>query len=199
MLSKSKSPIPATVDGYIAGFSDTQKTYLEAMRRILKAALPKAEERISYQMPSYWQEGVLVYFGAWKTHIGLYPASSGLGAFAKELARYVQTRGSIHFPYDEPLPKSLITRIAKFRVEENLLRRAAKKKTGTAKKRLPDPLLARLSGPARRALESIGVGTAKQLSRHAETEILSLHGMGPASMPLLRTALKTAGLAFKKG
>jgi uncharacterized protein YdhG (YjbR/CyaY superfamily) len=230
MRSKPKSPSSPSVDGYIAGFTGAQAARLREMRRILKAAVPKAEEKISYQMPSYWLEGVLVYFGAWNTHIGFYPASAGMERFGEELAGYVQTKGSIHFPYDKPLPKDLIVRIARFRVEENLARAAAKRKAGPSKsarmksakvcpnghpftktsdcptcpvcekeKRLPDPLLAGLSAPARRALESIGVGTAKQLARHTEKEILGLHGMGPASLPVMKAALKKAGLAFKKG
>lgn len=109
-----------SIDEYIATFpKDTQKI-LKDIRATIKAAAPNAEEKISYQMPTFFLNGNLVHFAAFKNHIGLYPTPSGTEAFKKEIARYKAAKGSIRLPLDEPMPLNLISRIVKFRVAENL-------------------------------------------------------------------------------
>jgi uncharacterized protein YdhG (YjbR/CyaY superfamily) len=108
------------VDEYIAGFpKDTQKMLKQLRETIIKAA-PGAEELISYQMPAYKYHGTLVYFAGYKNHIGFYPTASGIEAFKKELSVYKGAKGSVQFPLDKPLPVSLISKIVKFRMKENL-------------------------------------------------------------------------------
>lgn len=111
---------PVDVNGYIAGFpKDTQKMLEELRSTILKAA-SGAEEGISYQMPAYKYNGMLVYFAGYKSHIGFYPTPSGIEAFKKELSVYKGAKGSVQFPLDKPLPLQLITKIVKFRIKESL-------------------------------------------------------------------------------
>jgi uncharacterized protein YdhG (YjbR/CyaY superfamily) len=120
-----------SIDEYIATFPDEIQKILEELRAAIKAAAPDAVEKISYQMPTFFLKGNLVYFAAWKNHIGLYATPSGNEAFKKELSIYESAKGSIKFPIDRPLPLELITRIVKFRVAENLKRaeiKASKKK-----------------------------------------------------------------------
>jgi uncharacterized protein YdhG (YjbR/CyaY superfamily) len=109
-----------SVDAYIATFPKETQKILEELRATIKAAAPEAKEKISYQMPAFALKGNLVYFAAWKNHIGFYPTSSGTEAFKKELSIYESAKGSVKFPIDKPLPLELITKIVKFRVTENL-------------------------------------------------------------------------------
>ena len=109
----------ATVDDYIAGFPSPLKKLLSAMRKTIKSAAPNAEELISYQMPAYKYKGVLVYFAAFEKHIGFYATPTGHSAFKKELSQYKTGKGSVQFPYTEPLPLDLVKRIVQFRVKEN--------------------------------------------------------------------------------
>lgn len=116
-----------SIDEYIATFPEDRQALLEAVRATIKAAAPGAEERISYQMPAFVLNGNLVYFAAWKNHIGFYPASGGVSeAFKDELSAYESAKGSIRFPTSRPLPVELISRIVQFRVAENLNKAAAK-------------------------------------------------------------------------
>ncbi len=116
-----------SIDEYIATFPDDIQIILQELRATIKAAAPKAKEKISYQMPAFAQEGNLVYFAAWKNHIGFYPGSGAVtDAFKDELSIYDSTKGSIHFPLDKPLPIPLITDIVAFRVAENLQKAAQK-------------------------------------------------------------------------
>ena len=109
-----------SIDEYIATFpEETQKILLE-IRAAIKAAAPNAEEKISYQMPTFFLKGNLVHFAAFKNHIGFYPTPSGIQAFKKELSMYEGAKGSVQFPIDKPLPLELIRKIVKFRVVENL-------------------------------------------------------------------------------
>ncbi len=117
------------IDEYIATFPEDVQALLQAVRATIHAAAPDAEERISYQMPAFAQEGNLVYFAALKNHIGFYPTSSGIAAFQQELSAYESSKGAVKFPKDQPLPMELITRIVRFRVTENLNRAAAKSRT----------------------------------------------------------------------
>ena len=119
---KSKQPAPVTIDEYIAGFPPTVRRLLRQVRATIRKAAPKAEEKISYQIPTFFLHGNLVHFGAFKNHIGFYPAPMGLKAFEKELSKYEGAKGSVRFPLDQPMPLGLITRIVKFRVKKNLER-----------------------------------------------------------------------------
>ena len=131
MMDQRKSGF-SSIDEYIASFPEDKQALLESIRVTIKAAASEAEERISYGMPTFALNGNLVYFAATKNHIGLYPASSGVPeAFRNELSRYKGTKGSVHFPYSQPLPLELITRIVQFRVAENQKNAEAK----AAKKR----------------------------------------------------------------
>lgn len=113
-------------DEYIAMFPTEVQEVLEKLRQTIKNAAPQAEETISYQMPAFKLHGSLVYFAAYKKHIGFYPTTSGISAFKEHLTNYEVSKGTIKFPINEPLPFDLITTIVKFRVEENL-RKAVEK------------------------------------------------------------------------
>jgi uncharacterized protein YdhG (YjbR/CyaY superfamily) len=116
-----------SIDEYIATFPEEKQALLEAVRATIKAAAPGAEETISYQMPTFVLNGHLVYFAAWKNHIGLYPASGGVSeAFKDELSPYASAKGSVRFPISQPLPLNLISKIVQFRVSENINKAAAK-------------------------------------------------------------------------
>jgi uncharacterized protein YdhG (YjbR/CyaY superfamily) len=108
------------VDAYIAGFPESTQALLQQIRETIKAAAPGAEEVISYQMPAYKLNGMLVYFAGYDKHVGFYPTASGIDAFKQEFSRYKWSKGAVQFPLDEPLPLDLITRIVKFKVRENL-------------------------------------------------------------------------------
>ena len=125
---RSNKTVPTSIDEYIAAFPQDVQAILEKIRETIRNAAPGAEEKISYQLPTFTQKGTLVHFGAFKNHIGFYPASTGIEKFKKELSIYQSAKGSVQFPYDMPIPYSLIGRIVKFRVRENLEREKAKGK-----------------------------------------------------------------------
>lgn len=109
----------STIDDYIASFPGPVQQKLEKIRLTIREAAPEAEETISYQMPAFKLNGILVYFAAFKNHIGFYPTPSGIVAFSEELAPYKPAKGSVKFPMDEPMPLDLIQRITQHRVMEN--------------------------------------------------------------------------------
>lgn len=113
---------PDAIDAYIAQFRGKVQERLKTVRKIIRDAAPEAEEKISYRMPTFVLHGDLVYFAAFKHHIGLYPLPSGVEAFMSELSAYRSGKASIQFPMDQPLPADLISRIVKFRVAENTKR-----------------------------------------------------------------------------
>jgi uncharacterized protein YdhG (YjbR/CyaY superfamily) len=108
-----------TVDQYIADFPKDVQPVLQELRSTIKKVAPQAEEVISYNMPAFRQDGVLVYYAANKAHIGFYPLPSAIVAFKKELEPYVTSKGAIQFPLDKKLPVALVKNIVKFRVLEN--------------------------------------------------------------------------------
>jgi uncharacterized protein YdhG (YjbR/CyaY superfamily) len=110
----------STIDEYIATFPEEIQAILQEIRDTIRAAAPDAEEKISYQMPTFFLKGNLVHFAAFKNHIGFYPTPGGVEVFKEEIARYQAAKGSIRFPLAEPMPLDLITRIVKMRVAENL-------------------------------------------------------------------------------
>ena len=107
------------IDDYIVSYPLEVQESLKQMREAVRNAAPETEEIISYQMPAYREQGVLVYFGAFKNHIGFFPTASAIQYFQEELASFKTSKGTIQFPYSEPLPLDLITRIVRFRVQEN--------------------------------------------------------------------------------
>ena len=109
-----------TVDGYIKTFPKDVQSILQRMRRTISEAAPEAVEAISYQIPTFKLNGNLVWFAAFKKHIGFYPTMSGIEAFKKELSPYKRAKGSVQFPLDKPIPYDLVKRIVMFRVKENL-------------------------------------------------------------------------------
>jgi len=117
-----------TVDEYIGTFPVATKKIMQQVRKTIIDAAPEAEEVISYNMPAYKQEGMLVFFAAYKEHIGFYPTPGGIEAFKKELSVYNSAKGSVQFPIDKPMPLALITKIVKYRVKENIEKASLKKK-----------------------------------------------------------------------
>ncbi len=111
---------PANIDDYISGFAGPVQKRLREMRALIKKAAPGAKEVISYQMPAFRQNSVLVYFAAHTSHIGFYPTASGIQAFRTEFSNYKSSKGAVQFPIDEQLPAVLITRIVTFRLKEDL-------------------------------------------------------------------------------
>jgi uncharacterized protein YdhG (YjbR/CyaY superfamily) len=118
-----------TIDEYILQFPPEVQEILKTLRKVIKEAAPDAQEKISYQMPAFVLHGNLVYFAAFKNHIGFYPTSSGIAAFTHELSEYKGGKGSVQFPIKKPLPYELISRIVKFRAAENIKRAEDKLKT----------------------------------------------------------------------
>jgi uncharacterized protein YdhG (YjbR/CyaY superfamily) len=117
----------STIDEYIAQFPADISQKLQELRETIKAAAPAAQEKISYQMPTFYLHGNLVHFAVHTSHIGFYPAPSGIEAFKQELAPYKSSKGAIQFPINEPLPLDLVKKIVKFRVEENINKADSKK------------------------------------------------------------------------
>jgi uncharacterized protein YdhG (YjbR/CyaY superfamily) len=111
-----------SIDEYIATFPEEIQIILEELRATIRASAPDAEEKISYQMPTFALKGNLVHFAAFRNHIGFYPRSSArvIQAFKPELSMYLGAKASLKFPIEKPLPLKLISKIVKFRVAENL-------------------------------------------------------------------------------
>ena len=108
-----------TIDEYIATFPKSVQVILEEFRQAIKDAAPEAEETISYQMPAFKQNGVLVWFAAFKNHVGFFPKVSAIEAFKEQLSSYQTSKGTIQFPINEPIPLDLVKEIVKFRIKEN--------------------------------------------------------------------------------
>lgn len=109
-----------TIDDYIAACPENVREQLRELRATIRAAAPEAQEKISYQMPTFALNGNLIHFAAYKNHIGIYPTPSGITEFKEALAGYKQAKGSVQFPLTQPLPLELIAQIVRFRVQENL-------------------------------------------------------------------------------
>ncbi len=120
--------MPKDVDSYITAFPMDVQARLKNVRRTIRAAAPKATEVISYNIPAYRQNGMLVYFAGFKNHIGLYPPVRGNVALERAVARYAGPKGNLKFSHDEPLPLGLIARIVRHRVRQDGAKAAAKKK-----------------------------------------------------------------------
>jgi len=109
----------STIDEYIAQFPEEVRGILEQVRQTIRLAAPEAQERMSWQMPTFWQQENLIHFAAAKKHLGIYPSDSGVRAFADRLKGYKTSKGAIQFPLTEPLPLELIAEITRFRVQES--------------------------------------------------------------------------------
>jgi uncharacterized protein YdhG (YjbR/CyaY superfamily) len=109
-----------SIDEYILQFPTEIQEILKMFRKVIKESAPDAEEKISYQMPTFVLHGNLVHFAAHKNHIGFYPTPSGIDAFKHELSEYKGAKGSVQFPIEKPMPYELISKIVKFRVAENI-------------------------------------------------------------------------------
>lgn len=110
---------PKTVDAYIALQNEEVRPYLEKVRAAIKSAVPQAEERISWSMPTFWKGRNLIHFAANKKHIGLYPGDEAVAFFTEELKDYKTSKGTIQIPYSEELPPELIAKIALWCCEKN--------------------------------------------------------------------------------
>ena len=127
IVAASKAKTPKDMDEYIAGFPKDIQEILEKIRMTISNAAPVAQETIKYQMPTFTLEGNLVYFAAFKKHIGFYPPTL-IKDRMDELSAYAGPKGSLLFPLDKPIPFDLISEIVSVRVRENLARAQAKKK-----------------------------------------------------------------------
>jgi len=116
------------VDEYIAAFPPGVRTILRKIRTTVAATAPNASEKISYRMPAFAQDGILIYFAAFKNHIGVFPPVSGNPRLERALTRYKGPKGNLKFPIDEPVPYHLITRIVALRLRQNAAKAAAKRK-----------------------------------------------------------------------
>ena len=116
---------PKTIDEYLAALSDDKRAALEKLRKTIRAAAPKAQECISYQLPAFRLDGrVLVAFGAAANHCAFYPGSgTTVAAHADLLKGYDTSKGTIRFPVDKPLPAALVRKLVKARIAENVARR----------------------------------------------------------------------------
>ncbi|NMN39115.1 iron chaperone [Pedobacter sp. SG918] len=114
-----EQPKPENIDQYIANFPIETQKLLHQIRETIHKAVPEANEVISYGMPAFKQNSVLVYFAGYAKHIGFYPTGSGIEAFKEEFTQYKWSKGAVQFPLNKPLPLDLITRIAKFKAERD--------------------------------------------------------------------------------
>jgi uncharacterized protein YdhG (YjbR/CyaY superfamily) len=121
-------PTPTNIDEYIAGFSPDVQTILETIRETIRHAAPDAQETISYRMPAFTLKGTLVYFAAFKKHIGLYPPITGDSKLEKAISPYSGEKGNLRFPLDQPIPYRLIERIVKHRARQNFARVSTRRK-----------------------------------------------------------------------
>jgi uncharacterized protein YdhG (YjbR/CyaY superfamily) len=126
LMKNHRSP-PRSIDAYIASFSPEVQSILEKIRLTIREAAPEAEEKISYQMPTFALMGNLIHFAAFKKHIGLYPPVKGDEKLQAEISPYQGEKGNLRFPLDEPIPYSLISRVVKFREKEQLARAESKR------------------------------------------------------------------------
>jgi uncharacterized protein YdhG (YjbR/CyaY superfamily) len=124
---KSSRKSASDVDRYLATVPKDARAALARLRKIIRAAAPKATETISYQMPAYKYHGLLVAFAAFKDHCSFFPGAAGMKALQHELKAYDTSKGTIRFPIDKPLPAVLVKKLVKARIKENEARRAAKK------------------------------------------------------------------------
>lgn len=129
--NEENQPIPETIDAYIAAFPPEVREELTKFRRLIREAAPGAQEKIAYRMPAYTLHGTLVYFAAFKKHIGFYPSGSAIVAFKDDLSPYKSSKGAVQFPLGQPLPYDLLRRIVAYRAAENSEKAGRKPKSGS--------------------------------------------------------------------
>ena len=120
-------PGSKAIDAYIAAQTPEARVILRKIRATVRAAAPGAQETISYRIPAFALHGALVYFAAFKHHIGFYPPVRGDAALQRAVAGYAGPKGNLKFPLDEPIPYGLITRIVRLRVKQNRAKAMARK------------------------------------------------------------------------
>ncbi|MBL8141708.1 MAG: DUF1801 domain-containing protein [Acidobacteria bacterium] len=121
--------VPTTIDDYIAESPEVVRPILEEIRRVIRLAAPDATEVISYRMPAFKGRGILVYFAAFKAHIGIFPPVSGEPALERAIAPYAGPKGNLKFPLDRPMPYDLIERIVRLRVLQDAAKASARSAT----------------------------------------------------------------------
>lgn len=114
------TPAYQTIDEYIRLYPQKIQDLMETLRKVIQEEAPQSIERIAYGMPTFWQEGNVCHFAAFKNHIGFFPGSNGVAAFKSELGAYKTSKGTIRFPYGTAMPLELVRRIVRFRVAENI-------------------------------------------------------------------------------
>jgi uncharacterized protein YdhG (YjbR/CyaY superfamily) len=129
-MEENKNVIKS-VDEYILQFSPEVQEKLQTLRKVIKESAPDAEEKMSWQMPTFALHGNLVHFAAHKKHIGFYPGANGIDAFKLKLSEYKGSKGAVQFPYEKPIPYELIREIVRFRVTENIKNAEYKSKKKT--------------------------------------------------------------------
>ncbi len=121
---------PSNTNEYIAQFPAEVQAILNKVRAVIKETAPQAQERISYGMPGFYLNGMLVWFAGHKDYIGFYPTGEGIAAFKNEIAGYKSSKGAVQFPLDQPIPYDLIRKMVRSRVEANMRKKGYGKKTG---------------------------------------------------------------------
>jgi len=116
-------PIEKNIDEYIASCPVEVQAILRKVRSTVRESAPEARELISYRMPAFAQDGILIYFAAFKDHIGVYPPVRGDAKLEKAVSKYAGEKGNLRFPLDEPIPYGLIARIVRFKVKQQAERR----------------------------------------------------------------------------
>lgn len=105
-----------TVASYLADFDGLAKQRLQGLRAIIIETIPDAAEVISYNMPAFKQDKLICYYAGYKSHIGFYPTPQPIAAFAEKLVKYKTSKGAIQFPLDQPIPKTLVKQLIKYRL-----------------------------------------------------------------------------------
>ena len=123
-----KTKPPNTIDEYLATVSDEQRAALQKLRKQIRAAAPKAEERISYGVPAFFQNGALVWFAAAKKHCSFFPGGRAVEMHQAELKNYSLSKGTIRFRPDKPIPAALVRKIVKEKIAANVVKAQAKKR-----------------------------------------------------------------------
>jgi uncharacterized protein YdhG (YjbR/CyaY superfamily) len=197
---KAVKTTPATIDEYIAGFPAEVQAVLEKVRLTIRKAAPDAQEKISYQIPTFHLNGNLVHFGAWKKHIGFYPTSSATVNFKEALSMYESAKGSVKFPFDQSMPYALISKIVKFRVQENLAR------TAKPKQKYPQPELKledipNIGKSIASDLRSLGIAGPQQLAQRdpLRTYLALADNMGRRHDPCVLYTLMAARHYLENG
>lgn len=119
MATRQSITAPGNIDEYISMFAPDVQLILQRIRQTIKHAAPEAQEAISYRIPAFKLNGILVYFAAFKNHIGLYPPIKGDAKLEKAIAIYAGEKGNLRFPLNQPIPYDLIERIVKLRAKQN--------------------------------------------------------------------------------